>query len=79
MVPPLDLNQPIEVDTYKIPPRKSPKNKLILRKHLDKANIEDEGYYFCNGSGRKAILKKKGTNYEAEDIILKRLEWIEQT
>ena len=76
----LDLNQPIEVDAYTTPPRKSPRRRINIDKTPPKTlTPRTKATISPNVSGRKAAKKRKGTDFEAEDNILKGLEGFAQT
>ena len=67
----LDLNQPIEVYTYKTPPRKSPRRRINIDKTPPKTlTPRTKAIIFPNVSGWKATQKKIGLDYEAEDNAL---------
>ena len=75
----MDLKQPIEVDTYKTPPRKSPRRRINIDKTPpQRLTPRTKATISPNVSGRKAAQKRKGTNYEAEGNVLKGLEGFSQ-
>jgi hypothetical protein len=75
----LDLNQPIEVDAYTTPPRKSPQRRINIDKTPPKMlTPRTMATISPNVSGRKAAQKRNGTDYEAEDNVLKGMEGFAQ-
>ena len=71
----LDLNQLIEVDTYKTPPKKSPRRRINIDKTPPKTlTPRTKATISPNVSGWKAAQTKKRTYYYAEDNLLKGLE-----
>jgi hypothetical protein len=75
----LDLNQPIEVDAYTTPPRKSPRRRINIDKTPPKTlTPRTRATISPNVSGRKAAQKRKGTDYDAEDNVLKGMEGFAQ-
>ena len=76
----MNLNKPIEIDTYRTPPRISPRRKINIKQTPpQKLTPRTKGTILPNVSGQKAAQKRKGTNYEAEENIFKDLEGIAQT
>ena len=76
----VNLNKPIEVDTYKTPPRKSLRQKFNIEQiPPQKLTLRRKATISPNVLGWKAAQKRKETNYEVEENIFKGLEGIAQT
>ena len=75
-----DLNIPIEVDKYKTPPRKFPRQKSHMEQtSQQKLTPMTPATSSSNVSRRKVVQKRKVLDYEAEENLLKGLEGIVQT
>ena len=75
-----DLNIRIEVDKYKTPPRKFPRQKSHMEQtSQQKLTPMTPATSSSNVSRRKVVQKRKVLDYEAEENLLKGLEGIVQT